>query len=281
VSERLPLVSVVVLCHDYGRYLGEAIDSALAQTYANCEVIVVDDGSTDDSLEVARSYGDAVRVLTHPNMGIERSGNRGVEEARGEYTCFLSADDQFEATYVEELHRALTAVPEASFAYCRAQMFGADERVLRAFFFSPYFIALRTNYVNGCALTRRADYLAVGGMSDDLGEIAMEDWDLWLKMVEHGKRGTFVREPLLRWRRHEAGSRNPEARMPAAVAAMHERHRELRAALSRRRYAVDVALAAADVVLGFSRWPRIVRALERSSWRAFERDLRHAHRDAL
>src|SRR5437868_4171088 len=138
----------------------------------------MDDGSTDDSLEVARSYGDAVRVFTHPNMGVERTGNRGVEEARGELTTFLSADDVFEPTYVEELERALAAVPEASFAYCRAQMFGAGDRVLRS--------ALR----------------------------------------------------------------GPRARL---------------------RYLVDLALAAADIALGFSRWPWLVRALERSSWRSFER----------
>jgi len=274
VSEHVPLVSIIVLCHNYGRFLREAIDSALAQTYPNCEVLVLDDGSTDDSLEVARSYGDAVRVFTHPNMGIERTGNRGVEEARGEYTAFLSADDLFEPTYVEDLHRALAAVPEASFAYCRAQMFGADDRILRAFPFSPYLIALRTNYVNACALTRRADYIAVGGMSD-VGDITMEDWDLWLKMIEHGKRGTYVRKPLLRWRRHEAGSRNPDDRMRAAVAAMHERHHELRAALgaprARLRYLVDLGVAAADIPLGFSRWRWLVRLLERSSWRSFER----------
>ena len=277
MTDDRPLVSIIVLCHNYGRFLREAVDSALAQTYPNCEVLVLDDGSTDDSLEVARSYGEAVRVFTHPNMGVERTSNRGVEEARGEYTAFLSADDLFEPTYVEELYDALTAVPEASYAYCRAQMFGADDRVLRAFPFSPDLIALRTNYVNACALTRRADYLAVGGMSD-VGEITMEDWDLWLRMLEQGKRGTFVRKPLLRWRRHEAGSRNPDARMRAAVAAMHQRHHELRSKLSgpraRVRYLFDLAVAAADIVFGFSRWPRVVRALERSSWRSFEREYR-------
>jgi glycosyltransferase involved in cell wall biosynthesis len=276
VTERAPLVSIIVLCHNYGRFLREAVDSALAQTYPNCEVLVLDDGSTDDSLEVARGYGDAVRVFTHPNMGIERTGNRGVDEARGEYTAFLSADDLFEATYVEELYGALAAVPKASFAYCRAQMFGADDRIMRAFPFSPYLMALRTNYVNACALTRRADYLAVGGMSE-VGDMTMEDWDLWLKMIEHGKRGTYVRKPLLRWRRHETGSRNlGDDRMRAAVAAMHERHHELRAALgrprARLRYLFDLGVAAADIALGLSRWPRLVRFLERSSWRSFERE---------
>lgn len=273
-----PLVSIIVICHNYGRFLREAVDSALAQTYPNCEVLVLDDGSTDDSLEVARSYGDEVRVFTHPNMGIERTGNRGVEEARGELTAFLSADDRFEPTYIEELYGALKAVPEASYAYCRSQMFGADDRVLRAFPFSPYLIAMRTNYVNASALIWRADYLAVGGMSV-VGEMTMEDWDLWLRLIEHGKRGTFVRKPLLLWRRHEGGSRNlTDARMRVAVARMHERHRKLRSALrgprARLRYLFDLGLAAADIPLGFSRWPWLVRLLERSSWRSFERQYR-------
>jgi glycosyltransferase involved in cell wall biosynthesis len=278
MTEDRPLVSIIVLCHNYGRFLREAVDSALAQTYPNCEVLVLDDGSTDDSLEVARSYGDAVRVFTHPNMGVERTSNRGVAEARGEYTSFLSADDVFEPTYVEELHDALMAVPEASYAYCRSQMFGADDRVLRAFPFSAYLLALRTNYVNASALTRRADYLAVGGMGD-VGEITMEDWDLWLRMIEHGKRGTFVWKPLLRWRRHEGGSRNlTDSPMRVAVAAMHQRHRELRSKLrgprARLRYFFDLGVAAADIPLGFSRWPRLVRLLERSSWRSFQRHYR-------
>jgi len=276
-QDAAPLISIIVLCHDYGRFLGEAVDSALAQTYPNCEVLVVDDGSTDDSLEIAQSYGDAVRVLTHPNMGVERTGNRGVEEARGEFTTFLSADDRFEPTYVEELYRALVDTPTASFAYCPARMFGADERTMRCFPFSPFVLALRTNYVNGCALTRRADYLAVGGMSTDLGEVALEDWDLWLKMIEHGKRGTFVRKPLLLWRRHTVGSRNPEEQghLDTALAGMRERHRELRAVLSgpraRLRYLFELALFAAELVLGFTRWRGLVRLLEDSSWRSFER----------
>jgi glycosyltransferase involved in cell wall biosynthesis len=272
-----PLISIIVLCHNYGHFLTEAVDSALAQTYLNCEVLVLDDGSTDDSLEIARSYGEAVRVLTHPNMGVERTGNRGVSEARGEYTAFLSADDVFEPTYVEELYQALVRAPDASFAYCRMRMFGAENRVMRCHPFSPYLLAMRTNFVNGCALTRRADYLAVGGMSDDLGDVALEDWDLWLKMIEHGKRGTYVRKPLLRWRRHTAGSRNPEsvARLDRALAGIRERHTELRQALSGPRatvaYALDLTFAAADVALGLSRFPRFLRAFENTSWRRFQR----------
>jgi glycosyltransferase involved in cell wall biosynthesis len=272
-----PLITVVVLCHNYGRFLAEAIDSALAQTYPNVEVLVMDDGSTDDSLEVAARYGERIRVLSHPNMGLERTCNRAVGEVRGEYFAFLSADDAFEPRYLEELWNALRRSPEAAYAYCRPLFFGAREGPMRCLPFSAYFLVRRTNFVNACALTAKADYLAAGGYAEDLGEHALEDWDFWLRMLELGRRGTYVREPLLRWRRHGEGSRNPEAggREARALAFMRERHRGLVDRMGDRRgrlyYAVDFSLAALDLVVGYSRWPRLVQAFERWSWRRYRR----------
>ena len=272
-----PLVSIIVLNHNYGRFLPEAIESALGQTYADREVIVIDDGSTDDSVEVAARYGDAVRLITQPNQGLERTCNRAVREANGDYFAFLSADDVFEPTYVEVLLDALRRVPEASFAYCRAQRFGAESGPNKAFPFSVYHLVRRSNYVNGSALTNRADYLDAGGYSEDLADYALEDWDFWLKLIEHGKRGTFVREPLLRWRRHQRGSRNPETaeRLARSVAFMRGRHSTLYRAVSDRRgtfaYFFDLAVAVADLVFGLSRWSRFVIVFESLSWRRYHR----------
>jgi glycosyltransferase involved in cell wall biosynthesis len=277
-----PLVSIVILCHNYGRFLGEAIESALAQTYSNLEILVLDDGSTDESLEVAARYADQVRILSHPNMGLERTCNRGVQEARGEYFTFLSADDIFEPTYVEELAEALRRTPDASFAYCRMRRFGAQTGLMRCFPYSAYILALRTNYVNGSALTRRADYLAVGGLSEELADYALEDWDFWLKLLEEGKRGTYVRTPLLRWRRHEQGSRNPESevRLAGSLEMIRERHRRLRETVSdapgRTQYVFDLGVAVLDLALGLSRSARFVRFVERRSWNRFAS--RHASR---
>lgn len=273
-----PLVTIIVLCHNYGRFLGEAIESALAQTYPNVEIMVIDDGSTDDSLQVAQRYADRVRVITQPNMGMERTANRGAGEANGELFCFLSADDVLEPRYVEALIAALQRTPEAAYAYCRPLLFGARSGPMRCLPFSAYFMVKHSNFVAGSALCRRNEYLEAGGYAEDLGEHAFEDWDLWLRLLERGRRGTYVREPLLRWRRHNTGSRNPEqgAREAAARAFVRERHRELGSSLrslrARTAYGVDLVLAAVDVVAGFSRWPRAVAAYERSSWRRFCRD---------
>jgi len=274
------LVSIVIPSHNYGSYLGEAIESALGQTYQPCEVIVVDDGSTDDSRDVAAHYADRITLLTQADQGVESAVNRGVDAASGAYVARLDADDVLEPTYVAELLAALRRSPDAAYAYCPARQFGARTGVTRCFPFSAYIMARRTNYVHGSALLARADFLEAGGY-ESLGEHANEDWDFWLRLLESGKRGTFVRAPLLRWRRHPGGSRNPEGeRLERSLGVLRQRHAALMDAVSGPRatiaYWFDLAIAAADIVFGFSRSHRLVRAIERRSWRRFQR--RHALR---
>ena len=267
-----PLVSIVVLCHNYARFLPEAIESALAQDYPNLEVLVIDDGSTDDSLAVASRYEGRVKVLTQENQGLARTCNRGAREAAGEHFLFLSADDRLEPTYVSELLAALEREPDASFAYCAARLFGAESRVAPSRPFSAFLLVRGRNYVNGSALTRRADYLAAGGYPEDLGEGAFDDWDFWLTMLDRGHRGTYVPKPLLHWRRHAGGSKDPASRGRTEVetARVRARHPELqRRTAGLAGYALDRAVGAADRLLRISRSQRLLRACERSSWRRF------------
>jgi glycosyltransferase involved in cell wall biosynthesis len=88
-----PIVSIIIPCYNAEAYVGEAIESALAQTYPSVEVIVVDDGSTDGSLEVIRSFGNRVRWETGPNRGGCAARNRGIEIATGEWVQLLDSDD--------------------------------------------------------------------------------------------------------------------------------------------------------------------------------------------
>jgi glycosyltransferase involved in cell wall biosynthesis len=92
MSER-PLVSVVIPCFRQARYLAEAVESVLAQTYPAVETIVVNDGSDDDTEAVARGYGDRIRYVSRPNGGIAAARNSGIAAARGAYLKFLDADD--------------------------------------------------------------------------------------------------------------------------------------------------------------------------------------------
>ena len=90
-----PLISILINNYNYGRFLRDAIDSALAQTYERCEVIVVDDGSTDDSQTIIRSYGDRIVPLLKANGGQASAFNAGFERSQGDILCFLDADDTF------------------------------------------------------------------------------------------------------------------------------------------------------------------------------------------
>ena len=93
--ERNPLVSVIIPVYNYDRYLAEAVESVLSQTYQHLEVIIVDDGSTDQSGEVARSFaGSGVRYCPQVHAGIGPARNKGVELAQGEFLAFLDADDR-------------------------------------------------------------------------------------------------------------------------------------------------------------------------------------------
>jgi glycosyltransferase involved in cell wall biosynthesis len=88
-----PLVSVIIPCYNAARWVAQSIQSALDQTYAPIEIIVVDDGSTDASLDVIKSFGDKVVLVTGPNRGANHARNRGMALAQGEYLQFLDADD--------------------------------------------------------------------------------------------------------------------------------------------------------------------------------------------
>jgi glycosyltransferase involved in cell wall biosynthesis len=229
-------VSVVILCHNYGRFLAEAIESALGQTHVPLEVIVIDDGSTDDSYETALRYSPPIRVVRQPNVGLVEGHNRGLREAVGEYVTRLDADDALQPSYVETLLAALLREPHAAYAYSAMEYFGAKSGQFRARPFSPALL-LAGNYVNSSALVRRADALAVGGFHAN-EENAFEDWDFWLRLLESGKYGVAVQEPLLRYRRHEEPSRNP---------------RTLRKVRSTSRV---VSSAHSDL---YGKWPRVIR----------------------
>lgn len=102
LDARCPLVSIVITSYNYARYLRPCIDSALGQTYPNCEVIVIDDGSKDDSREIIRGYGDRVKAVLKENAGPASSWNLGFSLSRGRFVLFLDSDDVLLPTAVEK-----------------------------------------------------------------------------------------------------------------------------------------------------------------------------------
>lgn len=184
-----PLVSVIVPLYNAAPYIGETLESVLASTYRPIEVVVVDDGSTDESLSRAQGFAEAhpeVKVLTQPNAGVSAARNHAIREAKGELILPLDADDKIGRTYIEH---ALAAMQEGvRIVGCRAEFIGAKSGEWRLPVFSRELLA-RKNMIPITSLFRKADWEKVGGFCEE--EIYREDWDFWLSMIELG--GEYVR----------------------------------------------------------------------------------------
>jgi glycosyltransferase involved in cell wall biosynthesis len=199
-----PLVSVVIPCFNYARFLGEAIESALGQTHQPIEVIVVNDGSSDDTELVAGRY--PVTLINQPNSGVCVAANAGFAAARGEFVLRLDADDRLAKTYVEETLAALKAHPGTHFVYTEVEYFGAESGSYPIEAYNPETLTER-NYVHASALMRRASFQEVGGYDLGMRTSRYEDWDLWLRLAERGLHGFALRRPLLQYRKHPTASR--------------------------------------------------------------------------
>jgi glycosyltransferase involved in cell wall biosynthesis/GT2 family glycosyltransferase len=211
-----PLVSVVIPCFNHGRFLGAAIESALVQSHRAIEVVVVDDGSTDDTPEVAASYGQLVRYVAKVNGGLSSARNEGSRRAEGELVVFLDADDQLSPTFVEETLAVLVGHPEAAFVYTQLHLFGRETRDTH---FPHYDVELLKwdNYINATALVRAAVF-STFEYAEDL-TTGWEDWDFYLTLAEHGIGGVLLDKPLVAYRRHDIPSSMSDAiaRQPGRV----------------------------------------------------------------
>ena len=194
--------------YNYGVYLAESIESALSQSHPRVEVVVVDDGSKDNSLEVAARY--PVLLLGQENHGVSAARNLGARRAKGEYLVFLDADDVLDRDYVSKcLATLLQATPSVAYAYTGMRCFGEENRLIMPRTFDPKAL-VHESFVNASALVRRTAFDSVGGF-DITWVLGHEDRELWIRMLSKGFHGVLVPEPLLGYRRHQA-SRNDLSR---------------------------------------------------------------------
>ncbi|HEX3707072.1 MAG TPA: glycosyltransferase family A protein [Mycobacteriales bacterium] len=207
-------VAVVMPCYNYGHYVREALASIAAQSLRPTEVIVIDDGSTDNSLTVLEGARNElsdslpIRIVSQTNRGVALVLNRGVQETRSPYVMFVSADDVARPHLLAKLHDALEATPSAGYAYPKMCLFGDESGVYLSYPFSAGRLIFDHNYVPGAAMVRREAFIVTGGFRE---LVAHEDWDLWLTFLAHGWPGVFVPEVLYEWRRHQT-ARNHQSR---------------------------------------------------------------------
>ncbi len=205
------LVTVVIPNHNYAQYVGQAVESVLEQTYRPVEVIVVDNGSTDASLEVLAAYADRCRILPQADLGQSAGRNRGIREARGELIAFLDADDVWRPEKLERQMECLARDPEVALVYCSLEIVDPELQptgeVVRA---SSRGDALesfarwpgRAIVVGGesTAIVRRAALDAVGPFFEPTLSIS-GGWDLWRRVATRHQID-YVPETLVLYRQH-------------------------------------------------------------------------------
>jgi glycosyltransferase involved in cell wall biosynthesis len=207
----MALVSVVIPAYNAAAYLGETLRSVQAQTYRNIEILVVDDGSTDDTAAVAARFG--VRSLTQPNQGQAAARNAGIRAANGRYIALLDADDLWEPEKLQ-LQVALLEQTGLAWAYCDGYEFASDTGQTSYQFSGVYTLhagdILRPLLLVNCIvaatpLIRRDVFDAVGGFDEAPLLRRREDWDMWLRIAARYPVGVVAR-PLVRYRVREQGN---------------------------------------------------------------------------
>lgn len=197
------LVSMVIPCFNYGRFLPDAVHSALKQTLG-AEIIIVDDGSDDaETISALAAFESEARarIIRHEtNLGLPSARNSGIAAARGEYICCLDADDMIEPTYVEKCVALLKSDPSLGFVYSWVRSFGDTASVWRTRDFDIE-AALFENQTSVSAVFRRDDWMTCGGFDPSMRD-GYEDWEFWLRLAQLGRRGKAIPEELLNHRRH-------------------------------------------------------------------------------
>ena len=199
--------------YNYGRYVRAAIESALAQTAAPLEIIVVDDGSTDETPEVLASFGDRIRTFRTQNQGAAAARNFGVAQARGEYIAFLDADDLWRSDKLELQLACFAADPGIGLVHCAHTMFsehgseeGSDEPRIDGMegWVARDLLLLRQHVINpgSSIVIPRRIFDEVGGFDTTLR--VSEDWDLCYRIATRYRIG-YVPQTLFRYREHSRG----------------------------------------------------------------------------
>lgn len=203
----MPVVSVIIPTYNSARYLAEAVDSVLAQTFTDLEVLVIDDGSTDETTSVISGYRTPVRYIRQENGGVSVARNRGIQESRGRFVAFLDADDTWYPSKLEHQLKALQGQSECRLCY---SAFTVVDSSLRTLFVNRSNrrgsaledLLLRGNIVGSICtvLMERSLYELSGGFDSALSQCA--DWDMWIRLAQHTE-FLYIDAPLVTYRYHD------------------------------------------------------------------------------
>ncbi len=190
-------VSIVIPCFNHGAMLREALASLEEVRNENLlEVIIVDDGSSDaETIRILKEVAEAgYKVVSQPNGGLGAARNAGIRRAKGEFILPLDSDNRLRRVYLEQGVSLLKQNPSLGVIYADAEYFGEKTGRWQVQEFDLLSL-IRMNFIDACALYRKALWEGVGGYDEQMPWMGLEDWDFWLRVACHG--GSFFHLPAV------------------------------------------------------------------------------------
>ncbi len=204
-------VAVVMPCYNQGKYLREAVQSVFDQTFADWELVIVNDGSTDDSEAVAKAViaenpGRRITLVSQANAGPSAARNRAIAATQAAYILPLDADDRIAPNAVARMSELLDREPKVAIAYCDWDHFGAVQGVRKALEYDFKYLSEKENIFTCTSMFRRVAWEKTGGFKLNMN-LGLEDWEFWISCGELGFVGKRIPEVLFHYRIKEQ-SRN-------------------------------------------------------------------------
>lgn len=194
------ILSVVIPCYNQGHYVQEALDSLKTLDKETTEIIIINDGSTDQATNtILRSkQAEGYNVVFQENKGLGGARNAGIQMAKGKYILPLDADNKIFARYAEAGISMMDAHPDVAVVYGNAQYFGEQNGILKPGAFNLQRL-MCGNYIDACAVIRKSA-IEAAGFYDNMKIMGLEDWDLWLRIAFKGYKFEYVNETLFQYR---------------------------------------------------------------------------------
>lgn len=239
-----PTISVIIPCYNQEKYIAEAIDSVLDQTFQDFEIICVNDGSTDSSLSILEEYArkdKRIKVITQDNKGVIVARNNAIKQANGKYVYPLDGDDKIAPDCLEKLNECMKK-GKYDVVYSQTEFFGAKTGLFELPLPDKRNMS-QGNCVVCSALYKKDDWEKYGGY-DIAMNAGYEDWEFWLNFIEDDKKFYRVDEALFFYRQNE-GSRNsslPRKTRRKLLKYVHDKHKKLNEFLKNENFIVRMKL---------------------------------------
>ncbi|MEW9672153.1 glycosyltransferase [Ammoniphilus sp. 3BR4] len=201
-------VSVIIPVYNHEKFIAETIDSVLAQSHRNTEIIVINDGSTDGTKEVLNGYKEKILVIEQTNAGPSVARNHGLHKATGKFVCFLDSDDKFYPSKLERQLQVFRRVPKVGLVHAGATVTKKNNQFWYRYIPKPFHSheqqireLLRSNHiVCSTVMVRRELFSRAGYFNESYRR--HQDYDMWLRLLAHCQFGS-VPEALIQYRWHE------------------------------------------------------------------------------